>query len=133
MLASESFSGASIYQENKYEDRYKVTQESLNKNTSVGNPFKAKTPFNYTSGPISMTGYLHTTTGNFCIRVLLMGIYIGTFGDNECEIFDVDVDIFAATGNLRFDLREGNELWVDWKVELTWGGKFGEEVILVSA
>ncbi|POR33752.1 Uncharacterized protein TPAR_06081 [Tolypocladium paradoxum] len=79
-----------------------------------------------------VTGYVDTTTWEAGISVTVAGINLGTIYGNLKDGIGIKVDLFVAKGELRFYLKNGNEVWVHFDVKIIFDGHFKDDVKIFS-
>lgn len=73
---------------------------------------------------LQVTGYVETNTLDAAIEISIAGISLGHIYDNLKDGIGVNVDLFSATGSLKFYLRNGNEVWIQLDVKITFDGSY---------
>ncbi|EGX93686.1 hypothetical protein CCM_01955 [Cordyceps militaris CM01] len=83
-------------------------------------------------GPVKVTGYVDTTNWEIGVTVSIMGIDLGTVYGNLRDGVVLNVDLFLAKGQVRFYLKNGNEVWVHLSVEIRFDGKFEGDYKIIT-
>ncbi|KAK7178175.1 hypothetical protein PSPO01_15778 [Paraphaeosphaeria sporulosa] len=126
-------SGAVLAVTEKAEGQYSVEQLEIQSSTRSKVPagIDAVIPIHWSIGPISVDGYINTDTFEIRITVNIAGISVGTFVGNLKDGVSVNVNLFVATGELKFYLKNGNELWIHYSIKIRFDGSFeGDKEIL---
>lgn len=61
-----------------------------------------------------------------------MGISLGTIYGNLKDGVGVNVDLWVASGSLRFYLKNGNELWIHVDIKISFDGSFSGDYKIIS-
>ena len=61
-----------------------------------------------------------------------MGISLGTIYGNLKDGVGVNVDLWVASGSLRFYLKNGNELWIHLDIKVSFDGSFSGDYKIIS-
>ncbi|KAM0184886.1 hypothetical protein ACHAPI_012331 [Fusarium lateritium] len=75
-------------------------------------------------GPIKVTGYLDTDTYELGVSVSVAGINLGNIFGNLKDGVGIKVNLFIAKGEIRFYLKNGNELWIHLDIKITFDGHY---------
>jgi hypothetical protein len=62
----------------------------------------------------------------------VLGISLGSFNGNLKDGLVIKVDLFMVKGEVRFFMRNGNEVWVGLKLSVTFDGKYETEAKLIT-
>lgn len=71
-----------------------------------------------------MEGYVNTDTLEIRVVIKIMGMTVGTFVGNLKEGLVVKVNLIAAKGELKLYVKNGNELWLKYDIEIKFDGGF---------
>ncbi|KAI1132447.1 hypothetical protein F5Y10DRAFT_261156 [Nemania abortiva] len=88
-----------------------------------GGPSK-RLPFDWSFGPVKISGYIDTSTLEIEINAIVMGITLGTVYGNLNDGVVIKVNLIAVKGEIRFFLKNGNELWVGLHLEVIFDGTY---------
>jgi hypothetical protein len=61
-----------------------------------------------------------------------VGISLGTIYGNLKDGVGVNVDLWVASGSLRFYLKNGNELWIHVDIKISFDGSFSGDYKIIS-
>ena len=62
----------------------------------------------------------------------VLGISLGSFNGNLKDGLVIKVDLFMVKGEVRFFMRNGNQVWVGLKLSVTFDGKYETEAKLIT-
>jgi hypothetical protein len=66
------------------------------------------------------------------VTISLLGIDLGTFNGNLKDGLAVNINLLAAKGEIKFYLKNGNELWLRFNIKVIFDGTFEKEIKLLS-
>ncbi|OJJ79505.1 uncharacterized protein ASPGLDRAFT_136626 [Aspergillus glaucus CBS 516.65] len=75
-------------------------------------------------GPITSTGYFDCDTFDFGVDQSVMGIYLGAITGNLKDGVAISIDLFQAKGDIRYYLKNGEEVWIRLNVSIKFDGHF---------
>ncbi|KAF7593217.1 hypothetical protein BBP40_011847 [Aspergillus hancockii] len=93
---------------------------------------QAAQSFELPFGPIKLIGYVNPDNWEIGVRVEIFGAHILNIYGNLKDGVVGKIDLFLAKGEIRFYLKNGKEVWVHIKVEVTFDGKYEEDIKLIS-
>ncbi|KAH2979111.1 hypothetical protein KXV25_004000, partial [Aspergillus fumigatus] len=79
-----------------------------------------------------VSGYVDTSTYEASISVSVIGINIGTLSGNLHDGITLKVNLIAVKGELRFYLKNGNELWLHVDLKVVFDGSYNDDVKIIS-
>ena len=62
----------------------------------------------------------------------MLGISLGNIYGSLKDGVGVDVDLFVAKGSIKFYLKNGNELWVNLQLSITFDGSYDGDYKIIS-
>lgn len=74
--------------------------------------------------PSQVTGYIDTNTFEVGLSVSVVGINVGNIYGNLKDGVGVKINLIAASGEIRFYLKNGNEVWVHLDVKVVFDGHY---------
>ncbi|KAJ4246577.1 hypothetical protein NW762_013518 [Fusarium torreyae] len=83
-------------------------------------------------GPIHNVGTLNLDTFEIKVNLDYVGIRAGTVQGNLKDGLGVNIDLFAARGEQKFYLKNGNELWTYVDIRVTFDGLFSGDYKIFS-
>ncbi|GIJ91918.1 hypothetical protein Asppvi_010893 [Aspergillus pseudoviridinutans] len=83
-------------------------------------------------GVVTIAGYVDTTTYEASVSVSVIGINIGTLSGNLQDGITLKVNLIAAKGELRFYLKNGNEVWLHVDLNIIFDGEYNDDVKIIS-
>jgi hypothetical protein len=100
-----------------------VTQVALTTSEIVSGT--AIIPIQWYLGPIATTGSIDTSTLAFNVSASIVGIALGdTIQGNLKDGVTIDFNLFVASGELKYYLKNGNEVWTHVDVKVRFDGSF---------
>ncbi|KAI1198607.1 hypothetical protein F5X97DRAFT_323313 [Nemania serpens] len=112
--ASQYQSGAIVHI-TQTEDGYKIDQVETLSPPRVGGP-KERIPFKFDFGPITISGWIDTSSLAVHVEVAVLGISVGTYDFNLNDGLTLSINLIVASGTIRFYGKNGNELWMYYKL-----------------
>lgn len=79
-----------------------------------------------------MTGSINTSTFAISVNISILGIDLGGFDGNLVDGLIIKVDLTAVKGEVRFYLKNGNEVWVGVKLSVIFDGKYETEAKIIT-
>ncbi|PMD19209.1 hypothetical protein NA56DRAFT_205734 [Hyaloscypha hepaticicola] len=92
----------------------------------------AQVPISWSLGPIKLSGYVDTSSFAISVNISIVGISLGTIYGNLKDGVGVNVDLWVASGSLRFYLKNGNELWIHVDIKISFDGSFSGDYKIIS-
>jgi len=87
--------------------------------------------FDIDLGPLHIKGYVDITKGEIYVEIVVIGITIGTFSFSLKDGLTININLLAVSGWIKFYVKNGNELWVKYHLEIIFDGTFdGDEKII---
>ncbi|EAW16212.1 uncharacterized protein NFIA_055610 [Aspergillus fischeri NRRL 181] len=83
-------------------------------------------------GVVTVSGYVDTSTYEASISVAVIGINIGTLTGNLQDGITLKVNLIAVKGELRFYLKNGNEVWLHVDLKVLFDGDYNDDVKIIS-
>ncbi|KAJ0159799.1 hypothetical protein CTA2_9092 [Colletotrichum tanaceti] len=83
-------------------------------------------------GPVKVTGYVDTDTFEIGLTVSIAGITVGDIFGNLKDGVGLKIDLLAAKGEIRFYLKNGNEVWIHLDVKIVFDGHYEGDYKIVS-
>ncbi|KAH1704340.1 hypothetical protein KXX24_007573 [Aspergillus fumigatus] len=83
-------------------------------------------------GIVTVSGYVDTSTYEASISVSVIGINIGTLSGNLHDGITLKVNLIAVKGELRFYIKNGNELWLHVDLKVVFDGSYNDDVKIIS-
>lgn len=111
--------------------QYKAVQKSL----SVGQPprdVQGRHSIDWSFGPVKVEGYVDTDSLEIGVLVSVVGISLGNLYGNLKDGVGVDVDLFVASGSIKFYLKNGNEVWVHLDIKIRFDGSFEGDYKIIT-
>ncbi|KAI1314193.1 hypothetical protein F5Y03DRAFT_336375 [Xylaria venustula] len=96
-------------------DGYKIDQVETLTPPRVGGP-KEQIPFKFDFGPVKISGWVDITSLAVHVEVLVLGISVGTYDFNLNNGLTLTIDLIVVSGTIRFYGKNGNELWMYYKL-----------------
>ncbi|KYK54456.1 hypothetical protein DCS_06414 [Drechmeria coniospora] len=93
---------------------------------------KGRKEFSWSFGPVKLTGYIDTDTYEIGLIISVLGINLGNIYGNIKEGVVVKVNLGLAKGQLKFYLKNGNELWVHIDIKVLFDGSFHGDYKIIS-
>ncbi|CRK12120.1 hypothetical protein HYQ45_015154 [Verticillium longisporum] len=81
-------------------------------------------------GPI--TGYVDTNTFEIGVSVSILGINVGNIFGNLKDGVGLNINLFLASGSIKFYLKNGNELWVHLDIKVKFDGHFEGDYKIIT-
>ncbi|KAE8420293.1 hypothetical protein BDV36DRAFT_293426 [Aspergillus pseudocaelatus] len=80
---------------------------------------------NHTWGPLNLVdGYVDPNTFKIVVAPVVNQVYFGTIQGDLRDGLSVRFDLSSSRGQLRFFLKNGNEVWIDLNMQIQFGGYF---------
>ncbi|PKX95365.1 uncharacterized protein P174DRAFT_511144 [Aspergillus novofumigatus IBT 16806] len=83
-------------------------------------------------GVVTVSGYVDTSTYGASVAVAVIGINIGTLTGNLEDGITLKVNLIAVKGELRFYLKNGNEVWLHVDLNVLFDGDYNDDVKIIS-
>ncbi|KAH8780075.1 hypothetical protein F5883DRAFT_517030 [Diaporthe sp. PMI_573] len=83
-------------------------------------------------GPVKVTGYVDTNTFEVGLTISIAGINVGNIYGNLNDGVGLKVDLLVASGEIRFYLKNGNEVWVHLDVKIVFDGKYEGDYKIIT-
>ena len=77
-------------------------------------------------------GYVDLSTLEIGVSVSVAGVNLGDIYGNLQDGVGVKIDLFVAKGEIKFYLKNGNEIWVHVSVQITFDGSYEGDYKIVS-
>ncbi|KAI5919521.1 hypothetical protein F4810DRAFT_714455 [Camillea tinctor] len=101
-----------------------ATQTDLGtKPPPIGTPNR-RIDFDWGIGPIKVTGYVDLDSFQASLTLEVAGINLGTISGDLKKGIKLNFETFVASGWVRFYIKNGNELWVEYHVKIIFDGTF---------
>ncbi|KAM5358697.1 hypothetical protein ACJZ2D_015061 [Fusarium nematophilum] len=130
--AHSEFRAGVVLERTQTKDCYNIVQkehtDALRRDLPGGTPI-----IDWTLGPVRVRGYVNPGTLGITVSVDVLGINLGTLrGDLKNGGLTINVNLFVAKGEIKFFLKNGNEVWIRLHLEVIFDGTFDEEVKLIE-
>jgi hypothetical protein len=79
-----------------------------------------------------VTGIVNASSLSITVNLAILGISLGSFTGNLKDGLVIKVDLVALEGEVRFFIKNGNQVWVGPKLSVVFDGKYETEAKLVS-
>lgn len=76
---------------------------------------------------MQVTGYVDAITYATVAEIQVLGIKLGRFDGSIKEGLEVKVDIAAASGMIKFLIKNGSEAWISQRIAVKFGEHFDRE------
>ncbi|PYH52425.1 uncharacterized protein BO96DRAFT_401907 [Aspergillus niger CBS 101883] len=86
----------------------------------------------FSSGPVKVIGYIDTNSLEVGVRVEVFGAHIFNLYGNVREGVVGKIELFLAKGEIRLYLKNGNEVWLHYDIEVSFDGHFKDDVHLLT-
>ncbi|KAJ5506827.1 hypothetical protein LT330_007836 [Penicillium expansum] len=83
-------------------------------------------------GVLTVSGYVDTGTYEASISVSVLGISLGTLSGSLKTGISVTVNLIAVKGEVRFYLKNSNELWVHLDLSVVFDGHYVDDVKIIT-
>ncbi|WQF90320.1 hypothetical protein CDEST_15334 [Colletotrichum destructivum] len=83
-------------------------------------------------GPVKITGYIDTNTFEVGLTISIVGINVGNIFGNLKDGVGLKINLLAATGEIRFYLKNGNEVWVHLDVKIVFDGHYEGDYKIIT-
>ncbi|OQE22003.1 hypothetical protein PENFLA_c013G01213 [Penicillium flavigenum] len=83
-------------------------------------------------GVLTVSGYVDTGTYEASISVAVLGISLGTLTGSLKTGISVQVNLIAVKGEIRFYLKNSNELWVHFDLSVIFDGHYTDDVKIIT-
>ncbi|KAL2677339.1 hypothetical protein Neosp_011108 [[Neocosmospora] mangrovei] len=110
---------------------WKAEQIDVVRNLPPGD-IEGRIPIDWSFGPIKITGYVDTNTYEIGVSISIVGINVGNIFGNLKDGVGLDINLFVARGSIRLYLKNGNELWVNLDVRITFDGSFSGDYKILT-
>ncbi|KAI8714866.1 hypothetical protein NCS52_01207500 [Fusarium sp. LHS14.1] len=110
---------------------WKAEQIDVVRNLPPGD-IEGRIPIDWSFGPIKITGYVDTNTYEIGVSISIVGINVGNVFGNLKDGVGLDINLFVARGSIRLYLKNGNELWVNLDVRITFDGSFSGDYKILT-
>jgi hypothetical protein len=82
-------------------------------------------PFDWSLGPVKLSGWVDLATFDVALKATVVGITIGdSIRGNLKDGVNIKLNILVATGAIKLYLKNGNDIWVNLNVKVTFDGAF---------
>ena len=81
---------------------------------------------------MQIKGYVDTTKREAHVEIIVAGITIGTFDFKLKDGLTIKINLLAVTGEIRFYVKNGNELWVHIELKVLFDGQWNEDAKIIS-
>ncbi|KAI2607147.1 uncharacterized protein GGS25DRAFT_522665 [Hypoxylon fragiforme] len=88
--------------------------------------------FDWSFEVVTLSGCVDTDNFGLTVTVSVMGFNLGTFGGNLKDGIVVKVDLFLVSGEMKFYLKNRNELWVHLNLKVKWDGSWDTDLKILS-
>ncbi len=79
-----------------------------------------------------VVGYVDTDTFEIGVSVTVVGVNVGNVYGNLKEGIVLKIDLFVVKGEIRFYLKNGNEVWIGLDIKVTFDGSFSGDYKIIS-
>lgn len=79
-----------------------------------------------------MTGTVNTIKYTISVDITILGISLGGFHGDLKKGLSIKVNLVAVSGEVKFYLRNGNEVWVWLELKVIFGGTYNTEAKLIT-
>ncbi|KAK1983800.1 hypothetical protein LZ30DRAFT_465226 [Colletotrichum cereale] len=83
-------------------------------------------------GPVKVTGYVDTNTFEIGVSISIVGINVGNIYGNLKDGVGLKINLLAAKGEIRFYLKNGNEIWIHLDVKIVFDGHYEGDYKIMS-
>ncbi|EEY23466.1 hypothetical protein D7B24_006490 [Verticillium nonalfalfae] len=83
-------------------------------------------------GPVKITGYVDTNTFEIGVSVSILGINVGNIFGNLKDGVGLNINLFLASGSIKFYLKNGNEVWVHLDIKVKFDGHFEGDYKIIT-
>ncbi|KAL3421210.1 hypothetical protein PVAG01_07655 [Phlyctema vagabunda] len=126
-------SGAIVSVKETHEGQYEVTQVSESTELPKSpRGLHGRHDFDWSFGPITVTGYVVTDTWEIGVEVKALGIKLGNFYGSLKDGLGININLLLITGQVKFYLKNGNELWIHVDVKVKFDGSFQKDAKIIS-
>ncbi|KAK2594033.1 hypothetical protein QQS21_008252 [Conoideocrella luteorostrata] len=105
------------------ETTWKAEQIEIVRNLPPGD-IAGRKSIEWSIGPVKITGYVDTKTFELGVSVSILGINVGNIFGNLKNGVGININLFLASGSIRFYLKNGKEVWVHVDITVKFDGKF---------
>ncbi|TDZ15573.1 hypothetical protein Cob_v011372 [Colletotrichum orbiculare MAFF 240422] len=106
-------------------------QVSLGRSLPPGD-VQGRKPIDWSFGPVKVDGYVDPDSFRIGLLIVITGINIGKIYGNLKDGVSLMVDLYTTEGEMRFFLKNDNEVWVHLKVGVVFDGKYDVSYKIVS-
>ncbi|KAJ1325307.1 hypothetical protein MN608_10019 [Microdochium nivale] len=110
---------------------WEAKQVELVKNLPPGD-IAGRKQIDWSFGPVKVSGYLDTNTLEVGLSISVAGISLGNIYGNLKDGVGVKVNLLVAKGEIRFYLKNGNELWVHLEIKIIFDGSYNGDYKIIS-
>jgi hypothetical protein len=79
-----------------------------------------------------MTGTVNTIKYTISVDITILGISLGVFHGDLKKGLGIKVNLVAVSGEAKFYLRNGNEVWVWLELKVIFDGTYNTEAKLIT-
>jgi hypothetical protein len=79
-----------------------------------------------------IVGYVDTDTYEIGVTVTVAGINVGAIYGNLKDGVVLKVDLFVVKGQIKFYLKNGNEVWVNLDLKITFDGSYSGDYKILT-
>ncbi|KAK1772686.1 hypothetical protein QBC33DRAFT_27062 [Phialemonium atrogriseum] len=104
-------------------NKWTARQVDVGRKPPTGDP-KDSVKVDWSFGPVKILGNVNTNTYELGVSAILLGINVGDIHGDLKDGVRLDINLFAAEGDIRFYLKNGNELWIRLDIKILFDGIF---------
>lgn len=87
---------------------------------------------NFTLIDSQLSGTVNTATLGITINPTIVGINLGTISGNLKDGITVSINIFVASGSITLYLKNGNQVWIHYDVQIKFDGSFTDDKLIMA-
>ncbi|KXJ87350.1 hypothetical protein Micbo1qcDRAFT_208361 [Microdochium bolleyi] len=110
---------------------WEAKQVELVKNLPPGD-IQGRKSIDWSFGPVKVSGYIDTNTLEVGLTVSVAGISLGNIFGNLKDGVGIKVNLLIAKGEIRFYLKNGNEVWIHLDIKIVFDGHYEGDYKIVT-
>ncbi|KAM3081194.1 hypothetical protein ACMFMG_005149 [Clarireedia jacksonii] len=113
-------------------DNFWVTEQTEVARSLPPNDILGRYPIDFDWKVFRITGYVDTNTYEIGVSVSIIGITVGNIYGNLKDGVGLRINLFLVKGELKFYLKNGNELWIRVDIDIKFDGGYHENTKITS-
>ncbi|KAK3934644.1 hypothetical protein QBC46DRAFT_426506 [Diplogelasinospora grovesii] len=110
---------------------WEATQTEVLRNLPPGD-IKGRKQIAWSFGPVNIVGYVDTDTFEVGVSVTVAGINVGAIYGNLKDGVILKINLLVVKGQIKLYLKNGNEVWINLSLKITFDGSYSGDYKIVT-